>query len=163
MRSMLQPLVVLAFLAAGPALAGNAPPHTLPDPKLTPGLAESAMNAAKLCAPSFHTGTVRNVGAAEKLQVYRSYGMAKPRTGYCSGPSGCEVDHLISLELGGSNDPRNLWPEPYDGPRNAHDKDKLENALHKLVCTGKLALPDAQHAIAGDWQAAYAKYLGPLK
>ncbi len=30
-------------------------------------------------------------------------------------PYAHEVDHLVSLELGGSNDIRNLWPEPSAG------------------------------------------------
>jgi hypothetical protein len=31
-----------------------------------------------------------------------------------------ELDHLIPLELGGSNDLRNLWPQPFEGEWNAH-------------------------------------------
>jgi len=58
------------------------------------------------------------------------------------------VDHLISLELGGSNDLANLWPEPYP---DATAKDKAENALHALVCRGKLDLGVAQRGIARDW------------
>ena len=48
-----------------------------------------------------------------------------------------EVDHLISLELGGSNAIRNLWPEPYAGRWGARTKDVLENRLHDLVCEGQ--------------------------
>lgn len=49
----------------------------------------------------------------------------------CGGPHGCEVDHLISLELGGANAIENLWPQPFDGKWNAHVKDRLELRLHK--------------------------------
>ena len=53
-----------------------------------------------------------------------------------------QEDHLISLELGGNpTDPRNLWPEPY--PR-AGDVDTIENELNAQVCSGSLALADAQ-------------------
>jgi hypothetical protein len=72
----------------------------------------------------------------------------------------CEVDHLISLELGGSNRPANLWPEPYDIVWNAKVKDKLENRLHKMVCAGEIDLSTAQKAIAKDWIAAYQQYEG---
>ena len=49
------------------------------------------------------------------------------------------VTRLISLELGGSNSIRNLWPESYrTEPWNARTKDTLENRLHELVCSGKL-------------------------
>jgi hypothetical protein len=33
-------------------------------------------------------------------------------------------------------------------PQNAHVKDKLENVLHELVCSGKLPLEEVQKAIA---------------
>jgi len=72
-----------------------------------------------------------------------------------------EEDHVVPLALGGHpKDPRNLQPELWDGPANAHDKDKLEKRLQKLVCARKLSLATAQHDIAVNWQAAYLKYFG---
>ncbi len=65
------------------------------------------------------------------------------------------VNHLISLELGGSNDVKNLWPEPYLPLPGARQKDVLENWLHKQVCTGKMPLADAQAMISRDWYEAY--------
>jgi hypothetical protein len=70
------------------------------------------------------------------------------------------VDHLIPLELGGSNRLGNLWPEPYDIVWNARVKDRLENRMHKMVCAGELDLATAQRAIAADWVAAYRRYEG---
>jgi len=103
------------------------------------------------------------VPESEKNAVHQRYGIAKCQ-GYCSGPQGCEIDHLISLELGGANTSDNLWPQPYDGNWNAHDKDRLEARLHKLVCTDKtLTLKEAQQAIKADWVAAYKKYVGDRK
>ena len=73
----------------------------------------------------------------------------------------CEVDHLISLEIGGADDPRNLWPRPYDGASlNARVKDRLESRLHAEVCAGNVALEDAQREIAADWVQAFRKYIG---
>ena len=70
-----------------------------------------------------------------------------------------EEDHLIPLELGGDGyAPGNLWPEPYAGSTGARIKDKVENALHRLVCSGLIGLRTAQHAIATDWYAAYLQY-----
>jgi 5-methylcytosine-specific restriction endonuclease McrA len=45
---------------------------------------------------------------------------------------GCEVDHLISRELGGADATDNLWPQPYTQHPGAHEKDRLENQLHKF-------------------------------
>lgn len=138
----------------------------LPDLKLTPGVATNE-TAKELCDKDFHTADVRSVTDAQKNEVYRRYGL-KPNTGYCTPKpyktkkgkkikQGCEVDHLISLEIGGANDIKNLWPQPYDEHPGAHEKDKLENFLHRQVCAGKMTLPAAQKAIATDWYAAYRK------
>ena len=60
-----------------------------------------------------------------------------------------ELDHLIPLELGGSSDVRNLWPEvgPIPNP-----KDRVENELRDWVCSGRIKLAVAQQEIAKDWQ-----------
>jgi hypothetical protein len=66
-------------------------------------------------------------------------------------PSQFELDHLISLEIGGS--PRllsNLWPE---WPHSPNKKDAVENRLRAAVCTGAITLADAQNGIAADWMA----------
>jgi hypothetical protein len=131
----------------------------LPSPSYTPGDVRPGITASDLC-PVAHTPNIRNVPESEKLKVYQTYGMLKPRTGKCDTKSGCEVDHLISLELGGSNDPKNLWPQSYDGPYNAHEKDKLENKLHSLVCLKIVPLDLAQKEISTDWISAYRKYVG---
>jgi hypothetical protein len=61
--------------------------------------------------------------------------------------------------LGGADDIRNLWPEPYRSTAwNARVKDTLEERLHEMVCAGQLDLPTAQRDIATDWIAAYKKY-----
>jgi hypothetical protein len=62
-----------------------------------------------------------------------------------------ELDHLVSLELGGSNDEANLWPEIGKVP---NPKDTVENDLHDAVCSGKVTLAAAQQAIASDWTTA---------
>jgi len=124
----------------------------LPDPALTPGDV-LPMTVSDICVPGY-SSKVRNVTEAVKNQVYLEYGITS------HAPGSYEVDHLISLELGGSNSIRNLWPEPYFGDLNAHVKDRIENKLHALVCDGQLDLPTAQQEIATDWIAAYIKYIG---
>ena len=133
-------LALVLTLGSLPAFAEDE--HIRPDPSLTPG-------------QSFP-----GVTAAVRRQAFANYGLSGNHTGYCSAEQGCELDHLVSLELGGSNDVSNLWPEPYDGPWNAHIKDKLENRLHKLVCDGSISLPEAQRLEATDWIAAYKRFVG---
>ena len=142
--------LILALFAL-PAVAGE-----LPDPTLTPGAVQPGMAASNLC-PVAHTPTLRNVTQAKKKAVYAEYGMI-PHQGECA-PAGCEVDHLISLEIGGSNDIHNLWPEPYGGTRwNAHVKDAYENFLHAQVCAGTITLGDAQKEISTNWIVGYMSH-----
>jgi hypothetical protein len=73
-----------------------------------------------------------------------------------------EYDHMVPLELGGAvNDPRNLWPEPGYATAarfRANLKDRLENALRRLVCDGTLRLAQAQKLIAANWVSAYRRF-----
>jgi len=66
-----------------------------------------------------------------------------------------EVDHLIALELGGSNTIRNLWPEAALPKPGFHEKDKVENYLHRQVCAGRMTLKVTQRKIAANWLAVY--------
>ena len=147
--------VILLFLFALAWLSVSAPTviqtGALPDPQLTPG-DTLEVTLADICTVGY-TKKIRNVRASMKRQVYSAYGR-EPNKGIC-----CEVDHLIPLELGGSNRASNLWAEPYDIEWNARVKDRLEGRLHRLVCAGKLDLALAQKAIAKDWIAAYRLYV----
>jgi hypothetical protein len=71
-----------------------------------------------------------------------------------------EIDHIVSLELGGSNDIANLFPEPGSGKANYHAKDKLENKLHAMVCSGEITLGAARHGIASNWEKLYTHVFG---
>lgn len=154
MRTLPVVALTVCWLGAAAALAAD-----LPTPSLTPG-STLAVTAADICK-SGYAKSVRAVSEALKRAVYREYGLAGNHTGYCAVEEGCEVDHLISLELGGANDIKNLWPEPYSGTAwNAHTKDKLENFLHSEICAGRLPLGQAQRDIADDWVGAYRRYLG---
>jgi len=126
----------------------------VPDQQLTPG---DALDVTRddICV-SGYSKKVRNVPQAVKEQAYREYGIASRQ------PREYEVDHLISLELGGSNSIKNLWPESFiTEPWNAHVKDKLENKLHEMICSRQIDIKAAQREIATDWIAAYKKYVGP--
>lgn len=151
--------MILAALAAAAALV-------LPDPKLTPGVTRPDLTVAQICATKWGHDH-RAVTQAMKAQVFAAYGFSGNADPRCvpdpkAPAQRCEIDHLISRELGGADDVANLWPQPYGGTWNAHDKDRLENRLHLLVCAPEQALPlaAAQAAIRGDWTAAYLKFLG---
>lgn len=126
----------------------------LPDAKLTPG-AIREVSITELCTTS--TKLVRHTSQAVKNKVYYKYNQKPVNDPVCTGVhhSCFEIDHLISLELGGADTQENLWPQLYDGPWNAHDKDKLENELHRRVCKQGLSLTTAQQCISTNWIECY--------
>ena len=129
-----------------------------PDHACSPGAYYSKLTKAVICSSTFRTGPIRNVPDSEKHQVEAAYGLEPKPYG-----STLEIDHIVSLELGGSNDPANLVPEQAAFASNApgfHVKDLLENAVHKAVCSGKLSLRSAQQQIASNWQRLYKRLFG---
>ena len=149
--------VMLAFVPALPTVAQEPQPVTapiLPDPKLTPGdVLDVSLTDIQVHG---YSAKVRNVPVAVKRQVYASYGIGHWEKGEY------EIDHLISLSLGGSNSVKNLWPQSYlTEPWNAHTKDQLEYKLLQLVRSGQVDLHTAQQEMARDWIAAYKKYVSP--
>jgi len=81
----------------------------------------------------------------------RDYG-AKKREKTC-----CEVDHLIPRDLGGADDPLNLWPQPW---KQARMKDEVEIWLNKQVCAGKISLENAHEQIRTNWMNLYREKKG---
>ena len=66
-----------------------------PDPACTPGDILPDATKDKICV-SGYSSSVRNVPSSEKDAVYAEYGITHHTTGQY------EVDHFVSLELGGS-------------------------------------------------------------
>ena len=157
-RLLVLPIILL--LSFNTAIA-TAP--VLPNSTSTPGAINPAVtqnNIYSTICRSGYTKTIRPPASfTTKLKIkqlstlpYSSFNDLNTRD--------FEEDHLISLELGGSpTDPKNLWPEPYASATGARVKDKVENALHTLVCNGSLTLKTAQKAIATNWYDAYLKYV----
>jgi hypothetical protein len=104
---------------------------------------------------SGYARTARNVARRTKDEVSAAYGMNRHFNGHNR-----EVDHLVSLELGGSNSVSNLFPEAASPAPGSHQKDQLENRLHEEVCAGQLTLHQAQHLIATDWLTASRQGFG---
>ena len=125
--------------------------RSVPDPQLTPG-ATVPLTRADVCAVGV-VETARVVPVDVARRVFAAYGVNTPE------PRAYEVDYLITPALGGSDNIRNFWPQPYKNTVwNADIKDALEDHLRELVCAGRLDLATAQHEIAVDWISAYKKY-----
>jgi hypothetical protein len=127
--------------------------ETGPEPNhvLTPG-ATRPVDMVELCT-SYDPDLDPAVSLDKQRAIFQAYGMdEKAARAY-------QLDYLINPQLGGNDDPANLWPEPYHATVwNATAKDALEARLHGMVCSGQLDLEQAQHDLATDWIAAYKKY-----
>jgi hypothetical protein len=153
-----------------------------------PDVVRPNLKYADLC-PHANTKAIRDVTLADALTTYRDYGLSpikyvvtvngKQETRYnfhvgpCSGPEGCEVDHICSLEIGCNNNRKNRWVQPYAGVCwTAHVKDVYEDWLHThFLCgtakEGNIAakqasfsanLAQAQREIATDWITGYRSH-----
>lgn len=155
---MLQLFIALALaLSITTAWASD-----LPDLTKTPGAVRSGLTKATICTTKWGKDE-RHVTAAMKKQVFDLYGYSGYGDPHCvpAGKRTCEIDHLISRELGGADVVKNLWPQAYGtSPWNAVLKDKLENRLHKEMCANKISLTKARSMLANDWRKAYKKYYG---
>lgn len=179
------PILLLSAIigvgTCGSAQDGGAPTpsHAIyPNPSLTPGATNPNVSQDNIqqtiCVKGF-TKTIRppvSVTNQIKKQQMLAYhdrsrqSPALPMKGRTADTSKCvdhsndarcyELDHLISLELGGCPDcVTNLWPQPYSPKPGAHEKDKVENFLHNQVCSGAMTLQEAQRQIVQDWYKVY--------
>jgi hypothetical protein len=126
----------------------------LPDRACSPGAVFVGVSLTTICTPNY-TARVRNVSTAERGSIFREYGLP-----FRSYGRAYEVDHIVSLELGGSNDPANLYPEAAAPAPGYQVKDRLENRLHRLVCAGQLPVGSVQRDIARNWVALYRQVYG---
>lgn len=117
----------------------------LPDPQCTPGKANPGVKATHICTPGFDK-SVHDPSDKLKRKALEMYGET---------PGASRIDNLIPLELGGSNDIRNLWPARAEPRPGLNEKNAAEKYLRRQVCQGHMALEDAQRLIATDWMAVY--------
>jgi hypothetical protein len=158
-RNLIAAAGVAVFLVlAGVAIGTRANSRetyltAIPNVYLTPG-ATSPVSTQDVCSGNIPTNDPA-VPDPLKQQVLKEYGLQDLSS------NSYEIDYLVTPQLGGAVNIRNLWPEPVlKTVWNSRVKDKLEDRLHSLVCSGQLDLPTAQRELSRDWVAAYKKYFG---
>ncbi|QNI36659.1 anti-sigma factor family protein [Edaphobacter albus] len=126
---------------------------SLPNRGLTPGMTRPVELAA-VCSANDDNDFDPELPQETQKAVFREYGISMEHSA-----KDFQVDYLISPQLGGTDDVRNLWPQSYkETTWNAHAKDALERHLSRMVCERKITLAQAQREIASNWIAAYQKY-----
>lgn len=103
----------------------------------------------------------RNVKQDMKQEVMARQGLPVARLSHY------EIDHIVPRELGGLDEVENLQAQCciVNGVirGQAHNKDVVENRLHRLVCAGEVALEDAQAIFRQDPTGALAITTYPRK
>ena len=135
----------------------------LPNPLATPGAINPLVNQANIYSTiciSGYTKTIRPssyfTNKIKHSQLDSGYNLKGD-----TNPSDYEEDHLVPLEVGG--DPtsvKNLFPQPWLVTWNAGKKDRLENKIHSLVCSGAITLATGQKVFMTNWILGYQKYVG---
>jgi hypothetical protein len=92
------PAVGRTVLLAPRTRVSNCLRGVLPDHRCSPGAYYSRLTAGVICAAAFRTSTIRDVPQSEKYAVEREYGLVPQLYGRT-----IEIDHIVPLELGGSN------------------------------------------------------------
>jgi hypothetical protein len=137
--------------------------YPIPDPRCTPGAINPTVTLAVLQGGKFKTGCERNRASsvAAKNKTYDEYDVPHPAHNRGRNQV-CELDHLVSLELGGADTVDNIWPQC--GPdhemlakRYFKIKDGVENYLAVQVRDGHIDLQTAQRGIAKDWTSYISK------
>ena len=129
----------LPSLFNGPCLRGPLPARSC-----TPGNVFASLTAARLCTGAYQPPGP--IGPAVVRQVMLEYGVRRNLLRYA-------IDRLVPAALGGTNSRRNLWAQAIIP--NA-TKDAVEVALKRALCTGRIALAEAQRRIVRDWRRALA-------
>jgi hypothetical protein len=127
-----------------------------PNTSMTPGTVYQNITEKDVC-DSGYSKRIRNVLVLQNKSIYYAYGIKYPQ------PSGAyEVDHFIPLSIGGSNDDKNLWPQPAQPLPGFREKDKVEFFLHNEICAGRISIKAAQENIRSDWYKVYQRISVPV-
>lgn len=122
--------------------------HLYPDSIKTPGDILTT-DTSTVCQPTYFR-SIKDVSEEAKKAIYKRYGLHYPQA-----KGKYEEDRLIPIELGGSNNSKNIWPQSLEPHPGYEEKNAVDNFLHAQVCTGQMTLAQAQHTVRSDWYAVY--------
>lgn len=127
---------------------GSSNGHPVPDRSCTPG--SVAAGASALCT------TATEPAAPPSQELFSTMDAAQTAYGVrVSNGGAISLDHLVPLDLGGSNDISNLWPLPSkEDDRAGREKAAVDATLNKAVCAGTIGLGAAQNALSINWTTA---------
>lgn len=127
-------VLLLLCLFASTLTAAEYPP--IPDSTMSPGelCTEDNPDFKELRYGEKIPYCTRNVSYEQRQAIYDAYGIPKEdRKQYT-------IDHLLPLSIGGSNHPRNLWPEHQEVKKS---RANFETELYRRISTGAITQEQA--------------------
>ena len=148
-----------------PLLAHAAEPTLLPDNTESPGAINPAVTQDNIQETICHRGwSAQARPPVEFTEPIKRRLLQEHYPG--AAPKGFELDHRVPIEAGGCpNCASNLWIQPWQNPAHHHCtptvlmdaacKDRLENYVHRQICSGTMTLAHGQSVFLGNWIDAY--------
>jgi len=162
MRSKSLYAALIASLLILNSVPSDASVIGVPNFKLTPGAIDPRVTQATISSTICVLGYTKTV--RPPVNYTNSLKYRQLHSGYnVNGDLNMrdyEEDHLIPLEVGGNpTSEKNLFPQYFAATYGARLKDKFENRIHLLVCSGQISLKAGQAAFTPDWTVGYQKYM----
>lgn len=133
-------IIIAIFIQGQPARAGILKP-TMIDPDVNQATIQST-----ICIPNYTKHVLRPENShqtALKKQLMKEAGLD-----YKSQKSHFQLDHILSVSLGGHDSHRdNLQLQPMKGEAGARSKDRIERRLQRMVCDGDISLAQARREL----------------
>jgi hypothetical protein len=125
----------------------------------TPGATNPTITQATvtstICQPRYVNQIKSQISKKTSTEVFAEYAIAtKMRSDYA-------IDHLVPLDLGGTNALTNLWPIPLKGTATPQLKAVVDAAVHKSMCAGFISLATAQGLFNASWPSVDTNLVTP--
>jgi hypothetical protein len=104
-----------------------------------------ATAASTICKHQYVDKINSQISKKTSTEVFAEYAIAKKKR------SDFAIDHLVPIDLGGTNAISNLWPIPLKGTATAQRKAVVDAAVHKSMCAGFISLAAAQGLFNASW------------
>jgi hypothetical protein len=154
-------LLVHSAAAAHPK-KGATTPTTVPISVLTahtPGATNPTLTqatvASTICKSHYVNKIKSQISTKTSTEVFAEYAIAKKKR------SSYAIDHLVPLDLGGTNALTNLWPIPLKGTATPKRKAVVDAAVHKSMCAGFISLATAQGLFNMNWPSINTNVVTP--
>ena len=111
--------------------------------------------ANTICKPSYVKKIKSQITNETSTKIFAEYSIAKKKR------SDYAIDHLVPVDMGGTNALTNLWPIPLKGTATPQRKAVVDAAVRKSMCAGFISLAAAQGLFNISWPSVDTNLVSP--